>query len=132
MWEKGRPEFICNVYIAYTDYGAMKLKTALLLILLIQTLSACSTKPTEPECEITDTQKLEAENAQLTTQIKDLQQALGTKEDELKTVQDELDTKIKILDQVKRDLKLKSEREEEFVEKYTEMRGKLEQCEATS
>ncbi len=60
------------------------------------------------------------------TNISRLNEEYGTKVDELKVVEKELNTKIKILDQVKKDLKLKSEREESFTEQFTEIRGEKE------
>jgi len=44
------------------------------------------------------------------------------KVDSLKTVEKDLNTKLKVIEQIRQDLKLKSQREQTFTEKYTEIR----------
>jgi len=44
------------------------------------------------------------------------------KVDSLKTVEKELNTKLRVIEQIRQDLKLKSQREQTFTEKYTEIR----------
>ena len=63
------------------------------------------------------------------TNLASVNDKYNDKVDKLKGVEKELNAKIRILEQIREDLKLKTAREETFTVKYTEIRGEKDVCE---